>query len=122
MNPIVHDCPGKLFCGPAALAAITGLKTSAFESLNAAGKCSTEVMRETLKLHGYSMGRGWKFNAVPIREIKSLSLCIVDPAPGHWIVVEDGYLLDSANRTPTPINNTRFADSEASWCYTITKS
>jgi|SRR6185436_14821595 len=122
MNPIVHDLPGKLWCGPAVLAAITGLKTSAFEHLNDAGKCGISVVRETLRLHGYSMVQG--ANPGPdyrLDDFDELTLCIVDPGAGHWVLVQNGMLVDSGNRIPTPIKSTRFADSEVRFCYYITK-
>jgi len=122
MNSIVHDLPGTLWCGPAVLSAITGLKTSSFEKYNDTGKCAPGVMHTILKLHGYSMWRAKDIcKHIRLADLEGLNLCVVDPGKGHWVLVENGMLVDSANRTPTLINDTRFADSEIRECYPITR-
>jgi hypothetical protein len=121
MNPIVHDLPGTLWCGAAALAGITGLHTSAFANLNTADKGGIDTMRDTLRLHGFGMDIRHIDGKYSLSDFPELTLCIVDSGRGHWVVVENGMLVDSGNRAPTPIKDTRFANSEVRYAYHITK-
>jgi hypothetical protein len=121
MNPIVHDMTGLLYCGPAALAAITGLHTSAFESFNGPGKCGIDPMREALKLHGFGMEIRHIDGKYSLSDFDEITLCIVGEGKGHWVVVKSGMLLDCANKTPTPIKDTQYAEVPVRYAYHITK-
>lgn len=125
MNSVQHDMPGKLWCGPAILSAITNRPTSevtrvAFRYANLPPEegipwwAMDKVIREyghALHFTGHETGK--------LRDVVPYSLSIVDSGRGHWVLTQDGLLVDSGNGTPVPIADTRFVNADVRWRWSV---
>ena len=115
------------YCGPAALAAITGLTTGdAAAALRKSGACrairgaSTEQMLRALSEHGYSVN-GWvafypRMNMLLRKWLDTYytgQLALVN-AMNHWWAIDGECYVDSFNRLPTSTDNIHNPRSQVS--------
>lgn len=122
LSPIINDRTHRLWCGPAALCAITGIPVSEANAAleeeftkNDGGVCWESISRECSK-------RGFVFclidEKVPLLSIRKFSLVVLDDK-GHYVVVHNGRLVDSGNQKPTLIKKTRFRNSITDYHFEI---
>jgi len=121
---VTHDAEGKLWCGPAVISAITGWPTSyiipRIKNLhNYADEWGVppNILIQICKELGYEL-RPLKYSG-KIRDLIPLCLIIVDAGAGHYIVSEDGFMVDSCYGISIPIAFTRFDSSEVRECWQI---
>lgn len=124
MNAIVHDCAGvRLKCGPSVIASITGQPTSVIIPAERAlysdfpGTPFWVIARLCLDY-------GYRFEANPYRGTLAgldsrLHISVVDAGRGHYVLTENGFLVDSCNLVPKPIFNTRFLREPVRECWSV---
>jgi hypothetical protein len=118
LHPIIHDLPGALWCGPAAIAALTGFPTSVIHRMvkneRGVGRAVKGMfVGETwsvLRHLGYSMAREYRPDAggtvadlanEAVARGESLPLLVM--TDDHYLVLHEGRYVDSSANTPVPL-------------------
>jgi len=133
LSPVNNDCPGqKLWCGPAVLSSITGKPVSwcnaelAKRRADPALGVPWEFLRDVCAGFGieFDMIYFFAYSAKLVLEYsrnhpEEWLLFVVDDGPGHYVIVENGWLVDSGNQIPRRIEETRFKDSIIRWGFRL---
>jgi hypothetical protein len=133
LHPIQHNNRSQLWCGPAAVAILTGQPTSVIHKLfrDASGRPGITSVYENetvavMERLGYAVRERWS-NPLPLSEFSEVYADELEThptlvnVPSHYIVIHKGMLVDNAHPTGIPAGDTHYWHQTVSAALIFTK-